>query len=140
MDRKLINRRLFERLSDPDPVDSRRRGIDTRRLSDSIVIHLRKLMNSRHGCAQIRSDYGIPDLNEFVFDFPDTLGTMRQAIQKAVEDFEPRLDSVRVKYLEDPDKPLDIHFEIAARLLTEQGAIPFTFTTRTGGKSGLDVS
>jgi len=132
-------RRLFERLVDPDPPGSRRRGLDTRRLTESVVGHLCNLMNSRHGCTPIQADYGIPDLNEFVFAFPDSLGAMRQAIQKAIEQYEPRLRSVRVKHVADPDRPLNIQFEITARLVTEDGLIPVSFSTRTGGLGGLEI-
>jgi type VI secretion system protein len=135
----ISERRLFERLVDPDPPGSRRRGLDIRRLTGSVVCHLRCLMNSRHGCTPIRADYGIPDLNEFVFALPDSLGAMRQAIQKAIEQYEPRLRAVRVKYIADPDRPLDVRFEISARLVTEGEEVPISFSTRTGGLSGLEI-
>lgn len=132
-------RRLFERLVAPDPADSRRRGVDIRALTESVIIHLRKLMNSRHGCTQIQPDYGIPDLNEFVFSFPDSLGAMRQAVQKAIERYEPRLRSARVRYVENPDNPLDIHLEITARLMVEDELVPISFSTKVGSAAGIEI-
>ena len=132
-------RRLFERLVEPDRAGSRRRKIDVHQLTESVIIHLRKMMNCRHGCTLIQPDYGIPDLNEFIFDFPETLGSMRKAVQQAVEKYEPRLRAVRVKYVENPDNPLDIHLEITAQLLTDEKAIPISFSTHTGSARGLEV-
>jgi type VI secretion system protein len=132
-------RRLFERLVEPDRAGSRRRKIDVHQLTESVIIHLRKMMNCRHGCTLIQPDYGIPDLNEFIFDFPETLGSMRKAVQQAVEKYEPRLRAVRVKYVENPDNPLDIHLEITAQLLTDEKAIPISFSTHAGSAAGLEV-
>ena len=135
----ISERRLFERLVEPDPAGSRRREVDVHRLTESVIVHLRKLMNCRHGCTLIQSDYGIPDLNEFVFDFPDTLGSMRKAIQRAIEKYEPRLKSIRVKYVENPDSPLDIHLEITAQLVTDEELVPISFSTHTGSAMGLEI-
>lgn len=133
-------RRLFERLVEPDPTESRRRHLDIRVLTESVIVHLNKMMNSRHGCTPIQAEYGIPDLNEFVFSFPDSLGAMRQAVQKAVEQYEPRLRAVRVRYIEEPDKPLDIHFEITGRLVVEGKTIPVTYNTRLGSSAGIKIA
>jgi len=132
-------RRLFERLVEPDPPESRRRELDIQTLTESVIVHLNRMMNSRHGCTPIQADYGIPDLNEFVFSFPESLGAMRQAVQKAIEQYEPRLKAVRVRYIEEPDKPLDIHFEITARMVVEGKTIPVTYNTRLGSAAGIKV-
>jgi len=132
-------RRLFERLVAPDPAGSRRRDIDVHQLTESVIIHLRKMMNCRHGCTLIQADYGIPDLNEFVFAFPDSLSFMRKAVQQAIEKYEPRLKSVRVKYLENPDNPLDLHLEITAQLLTDDKPLPISFSTHVGSAAGLEI-
>jgi type VI secretion system protein len=133
------DRRLFERMTDPESPGARRRGIDTRTLTESVVHYLAKMMNSRHGCTLIQPDFGIPDLNEFMYAFPESLGMMRTAIQQAIEKYEPRLKSVRIRYIENPDRPVDIHFQITAQLITEDETIPVSFSTRTGSSGGLDV-
>jgi type VI secretion system protein len=132
-------RRLFERLVDPDPAEQRHRDVDVHQLTESVIIHMRKLLNCRHGCTLVQPDYGIPDLNEFVFAFPDSLNFMRKAVQQAIEKYEPRLRSVRVKYLENPDNPLDLHLEITAQLLTDDKPIPISFSTHMGSVAGLEV-
>ncbi len=132
-------RRLFERLVAPDPPGSAHRNVDISRLTRSVVDHLGKMMNSRHGCALIQPDYGIPDLNEFLFDFPDTIGSMRRAIQNAIEQYEPRLRSVRVQYVENPDDPLEVRLEISAKLITDDRPVPISFSTKSGSISGFQI-
>ncbi len=132
-------RRLFERLVAPDPPGSAHREVDISRLTRSVVDHLSKMMNSRHGCTQIQPDFGIPDLNEFLFDFPDSIGSMRRAVQTAIERFEPRLQSVRVQYIENPDNPLEIQLEISAKLITDTKPVPISFSTKSGSISGFQI-
>jgi type VI secretion system protein len=136
----ISERRLFERMVDPDPTASRRRDLDIRALTESVLLHLRKLMNSRHGCTLIQADYGIPDLNEFIYAFPEAVGPMRNAIQQTIERYEPRLKSVRVRFVENPDKPLDIHFDVSARLAIDDETTPVSFSTRLGSAAGLEVA
>ena len=65
---------------------------------------------------------------------------MRQAVQQAIERYEPRLKAVRVKYIEEPDKPLDIHFEISARMVVEGKTIPVTYNTQLGSSAGIKIA
>jgi type VI secretion system protein len=135
----ISERTLFERLDDPDPPGGRRLGLDLGRLKRSVLAHLRKMLNSRHGHAPAQPDYGIPDLNEFMFAYPESIAPMRQAIERSIEKYEPRLRNVKAAWITDPDNPLNIRFEITARLVTEDESIPVTFATQVGLASGLDV-
>ncbi|MEW5702019.1 MAG: type VI secretion system baseplate subunit TssE [Candidatus Zixiibacteriota bacterium] len=135
----ISERTLFERLADPDPPGGRRLGIDPGRLKRSVLSHLRKMLNSRHGHAPAQPDYGIPDLNEFMFAYPDSIGPMRLAIERSIEKYEPRLRNAKAAWVADPDNPLNIRFEIAARLITEDENIPVAFSTSVGTASSLDI-
>ncbi len=130
---------LFERLVNPEPPGARRLEIDTGRLKRSILNHLQHMFNSRHGHAPAQPDYGIPDLNEFMFEFPDSITPMRQAIEQSIEKYEPRLKNVRALWVRDEDNALNIRFEITARLATDKGNVPFKFATQVGSASGLDI-
>jgi type VI secretion system protein len=131
---------LFERLVNPEPPGARRLEIDAGHLKRSILNHLQHMFNSRHGHAPAQPDYGIPDLNEFMFEFPDSVTPMRQAIEKSIEKYEPRLKNVKAVWVRDEDNPLNIRFEITARLAVEKGNIPFRFATQVGSVQGLDLS
>lgn len=137
---KVTNERsLLERLVSPPAASFRRAGVDLQRLSDSIILHLRRMMNCRHGFTPALPDYGLPDLNECFFAFPDSLTYLKQSIQTSIEKYEPRLSRVRLKFVEDPDNPLEIRFEIQARLETEDEAVTFAFTTKLGSAGGIQV-
>ena len=132
-------RSLLERLVSPPAASFRRSGVDLQRLSDSIILHLRRMMNCRHGFTPAAPDYGLPDLNECFFAFPDSMTYLKQSIQTSIEKYEPRLSRVRLKFVEDPDNPLEIRFEIQARLETEEESVTFAFTTKLGSAGGIQV-
>ena len=133
-------RTLLERLANPEPPGDRRLALDVNRLKRSVLLHLQKMLNSRQGLAPAEPDYGIPDLNEFMFAYPDSISPMRQAIEQSIEKYEPRLTNVKAEWIPDEDNPLNVRFEITARLVAEEENIPVSFTTNLGAASGLDVS
>ena len=132
-------RTLFERLANPDQGTSRRLTVDVNRLRKSVILHLRKMLNTRHGHAPAQPDYGIPDLNEFMFSMPESITPMRQAIQTTIEKYEPRLSNVKVSWTPDEDDPLNICFEIEARLQVGDKAFPVSFTTNVGSARGIEI-
>lgn len=97
------------------------------------------MLNSRHGHAPAQPDYGIPDLNEFMFAFPDSLTPMRQALQASIEKYEPRLRNVKVVWAPDENNPLNIRFDITARMVIGRDAIPISFATNASTASGLGI-
>jgi type VI secretion system protein len=135
----ISERTLFERLTDPDPPGARRLELDIGQLKRSILMHLQKMLNSRHGHAPAQPDYGIPDLNEFMFSFPESIPPMRQAIERSIEKYEPRLKNVKATWVADEDDPLNIRFEISARVALEHGSVPLKFATQVAAASGLDM-
>ena len=133
----MINERtLLERIAEPDA--GRHLALDTNRLRRSVLAHLRKILNARHGHAPAQPDYGIPDLNEFMFSMPESIPSMQKAIQKSIEKYEPRLTRVKVAWAPDEEDPLNIRFAITARLRTDDKDVPITLTTSLGA-GGLDV-
>lgn len=131
---------LLERLTNPDPTGSRRLDLDMGRVKRSILNHLQQMFNTRHGHAPAQPDYGIPDLNTFMFEFPESIAPMRQAIERSIEKYEPRLKHVKAVWVRDEENPLNIRFEISARLAMDKGNIPFKFSTQVGSASSLDLS
>ena len=136
----MVNERtLLERLADPDPPGERRLDLDVARLKRSVQAHLLRMLNSRWDHAPAQPDYGIPDLNEFMFAYPDSVTPMRQAIQASVEKYEPRLKDVKVRWSPDEEDPLNVRFEITARLITDGDAVPVSFATNASPASGLGL-
>lgn len=97
------------------------------------------MLNSRHGHAPAQPDYGVPDLNEFMFSFPESITTMKQAIERSIEKYEPRLKNVKATWVADEENSLNIRFEISARLALEKGNVQLKFATQVSKASGLDA-
>ncbi len=123
-------RSLLERLREPEADRGRTIHENTGRLADSVLANLRRLLNSRHGIAPIRDDYGIPDLSDLVHNFPEASARMRASIKAAIERYEPRLRRVTVKQVNDPDDVLSLRLEITAELVTSDEKASVWFETR----------
>jgi len=132
-------RSLLDRLRSPEPESSRTIHEDPRRLSESVIQNLRRLLNSRHGIVPTQLDYGIPDLCDVIHNFPDAIQGMRRAIKTTIEKYEPRLRRVSVKHLESADDPLALRYEITAELITEEGKSSIWIQTRIDRSGEVDV-
>lgn len=115
-------RGLLERLGDP-------RRIDT---VESIVDHLRSLLNSKIGNAATVPDYGIVDFTDIVHDLPASIIRLQDSIRTTILTYEPRLKNVTVRFVPGSD-PLRLNFEIAARLDDDKRRIVRFETNLTAG-------
>jgi type VI secretion system protein len=131
-------RGLFERLRRPDGQGARSIQQRTERVADSVLEHLRQLLNTRHGDSAAVPGYGIPALEA---EHVSTSASMQREIEKSIREFEPRLHGVVVRMLpRDPDDPLRITFEINARLVTEHENVRVRFTSQKDARGGWKVS
>ncbi len=133
------DRSLFERLRDPGSEAPRTIHENTGRLADSVLANLRNLLNSRQRIAPALPDYGIPDMVDLATSFPEGVSGMRRAIKDVIETYEPRLRRVTVKYVETPDDPLALRFEITAELATAEERAAVWFETRIDSSGEVDV-
>ncbi len=121
------NRGLFDRLRRPESLAARSIHHRTEEIADSVLGHLQQMMNVRHGDAPAAPDYGIPALE---VEYLTIAEDMRKAIELSIRRYEPRLQSVRVRYVErDDDDPLKVRFEINARLATDDENVRVQFTS-----------
>jgi type VI secretion system protein len=132
-------RTLLERFRAPEPDAARTIHENTDRLAKSVLTNLNQLLNSHHGIAPIREDYGIPPIVDVLHNFPDAIAGMRKAIKTTIEKYEPRLKRVNVKHVEVPDDPLALNFEITAELVTEEEKASVWISTRIDGSGQVRV-
>jgi type VI secretion system protein len=111
--------RLFERLQTWEKEPSRRGKEDPRRIVDSVLRHLQRILNTKQGNVPIAKDYGVPDFTDFLNSFPDSLREIEKTIRLAIQKYEPRLTAVRVSFIPQEEDPLSLRFQIIARLSTE---------------------
>lgn len=124
--------RLIQRIRTWKKTPDRRDGKDPKRLIDSIVRHLERILNTRRGSVGIAHDYGIPDLTDFRSGFPDSVRDLEMTIRDTIEKFEPRLKSVRVKFVPQDVNMLTVTFQIVAQLALEDEKTPVMFESMMG--------
>lgn len=127
--------RLLERLTAMERDPSRRGRMDQGRLVESILAHLRCLLNTRQGCVPIAPDYGVPDFLDFLQRFPESIRTIEGSIRRTIELYEPRLEAVQVTFLPQEGNLLSLRFQINARLRQDNGSrVRFESAVETGGR------
>lgn len=127
--------RLLERICsfERDPV--RRGRTDYGRLVDSVLNHLRQILNTRQGSAPIAPDYGVPDFLDFLQTYPDSVREIERSIRTAIQTYEPRLQGVRVAFNPQEDDALALRFQITAHISGADGErVRFETVVDTDGK------
>ena len=94
---------------------------------DSIIRHLERILNTRQGSVQIADDYGIPDFTDTSSGFSDAIRDLERTIRNTIQKYEPRLKSVRVKFVPQEETTLAVSFQIVGQLNLEEGKNPITF-------------
>ena len=131
-------RTLLERIDNPQQ-GGYRLTADPHRTVESVLEHLRKMLNVRQGSVCTLPDYGIPDLNSLFMQYPDAVLALRRIIRESLEKYEPRLRRVNVRYIPVEDDPLILRFEITARLAMDEKDSPIRFETVVGDNGEVRV-
>ncbi len=95
----------------------------------SILNSLQKMLNVRKGSLISSDDYGMPDFSRFISQFPDAIHTLKMSIREYLHQYEPRIQSVQISHDPDPDKPLELKFNVTTRLLINEEMQNMSFET-----------
>jgi len=125
--RGLISRISAKRSSASQPIDE----------IESIVEHLRVLLNTRQGEAPTALDFGVMDFADIVHSFPDAIQMLQRAIRATILQYETRLKNVAVKHVRD-EEVLVLKFEITAQLASG-GKSTLRFRTQISAGGRVDV-
>ena len=98
------------------------------------------MLNTRHGQVLLHGDYGIPDMNDLLHSFPDSIQEMQQAIRTTIEKFEPRLKVINIRFIESEEDILTLRFEIKARLITAKEKAALQFETMVDSSGEVQVT
>lgn len=112
--------RLLERLGDERLARTKALRDNPQLLAESVLRHLRKMLNTRPDQVLIQPTYGMPDLTEFVQEQPAAVEEMQAAILRSIAQFEPRLRDVSVTHVPPEPGQSVLRFEIAGTLLSER--------------------
>ncbi|MDE1463251.1 type VI secretion system baseplate subunit TssE [Spartinivicinus poritis] len=131
--------RLFERIQSAETKSHYTMAFDERKLHRSVLAHVQEMLNVREGSVMALPEYGMPDFNDLVSQFPDAISEIKKAIEEFLTEYEPRLSSIRVKHYDDPDNPLVLRFHIVADIQLEDQKTRITFETELAGTGHATV-
>jgi|SRR5579863_984317 len=132
-------RTLLERLADPGGEGPLSVSENTQRLADSILRHLRKMLNTRQGHVIVQPEYGMPDVTEFLRTLPEMVQAAQEGIRNSIERFEPRLRNVAVEYVPSQEILMELRFEVTAELVTESEEASVWFETAVAPSGHIEV-
>lgn len=111
---------------DPD----RRDVAEPVQVVNSILGHLRMILNTRQGNAQIAPDFGVPDFTAMVGTSGlDAVRDIEASMTDVILRYEPRLDGVKIEFIPEDDRPLSLQFKLQARIKLESREMPVIFET-----------
>ena len=119
---------LLQRVALGDEGAQRSLDVGVDKLRQSVRLHI------RHGSVSALPEYGLPDFNDLDLNsgYMQAVRDMRKAIKQALDNYEPRLDQTRVSFTHNEDNPLDLRFEIVARLVVPGSPVRVKFETMMG--------
>ena len=93
---------------------------------ESIRDDLEKIYNTKRGTVLIDEDFGLPDFSYMLngYSAPD-VGLILQQLLLQTKKYEPRLDALQVKYVEQNKFPGKLQFQISARIRITERELPF---------------
>jgi len=125
----VADRTLLERLRDPRPNEPLTLGEDPYRLTQSVLRNLAHVLNTRTGDSKTDPNFGLPDLAAYVHSLPEGIEVLANSIKSMIESYEPRVGSIRVRHVSSDSQDLVLKFEVKARLVSGEQAIPLKFQT-----------
>jgi len=129
----------IERAADPTSTERyTARDSDT---ESSVTQHLARMLNTRQGSCLTCPDYGLIEVSEVLYDFPDAIGIMQRALKNTIQTYEPRLKNVQVRHLKsDLGNEMMLSFEITAQLHLPDGRRQsLRFSTAVDGSGNVKV-
>ena len=82
----------------------------------SVQANIRRILNTRAGALKHIPDYGLPDLTNVYRNLPASVHDLRNQMESTLLKFEPRLHSVGVEIIDNPDPGLLASFTMVCHL------------------------
>jgi type VI secretion system protein len=131
--------RLIERIRLREKQPDRSTTEDPKKIISSVLRHLQKVLNTRQGGVQIAEDFGMPDLTDYMRGYPASLRDVEKSLRQTIIKYEPRLKSVRVKFVPQEEDVLSINFQIVARLAGDYPDQPVVFESQMGPDGKISI-
>jgi type VI secretion system protein len=131
--------RLLERIRSWEKKPDRRARQDPRKIVDSVLRHLQRVLNTKRGNVPIAEDYGIPDFTNFLRAYPESLRDFERSIRQTIQKYEPRLRAIRVSFIPQDEDALSVRFQIIAKLAIEHEMVPVLFESLVGSDGKISI-
>ncbi len=126
----MYQQRLLERIREVEKHPELRGNPDPEVVVQSVMRHLRMILNTKQGTAPIDDDFGVPDFTNLGSTFgQDTIPDIQRSIADVVRKYEPRLRGVAVTYIPQSQDVLQVAFKLEATIQTESRDVPVVFET-----------
>src|SRR5262245_12417823 len=124
-----------------DPHSSERSTYRDADIETAVSQHLARLLNTRQGSCLTCPDYGLIEVSDVLYDFPDAIGIMQRALKNTIQTYEPRLKNVQVRHLKsEAASEMTLQFEITAQLHMPDGRRQsLRFATSVDGSGNVKV-
>ena len=108
---------LFERLAAADEESAAPRNSSRRAAIESVMRNLHVNLNSHAGGVPIRPDWGLPEFRNIALRMEQAAPRLAQEIKRQIDEFEPRLRKVTVRYRQQRARFMVACFDIRAELV-----------------------
>lgn len=132
-------RSLLSRIDSADTIGRYTTKVSVDEMLDNISDNVQHMLNVRLGSVKALDDYGMPDFNDVVKEFPDAITRIRSVIKSFLDKYEPRLSNVVVTHIHDPHQPLLLKFSIAGNIKVNNKASKVSFNTVLTGAGQATV-
>ena len=132
--------RLLERVARWESGTERHGAAGASLLIDSVIAHLRCILNTRQGSVPLDPDFGVPDFTNLAGGL--SAGSVRDievAIRQVILRYEPRLRAPLVTLRADPADPMSLRFDVDGRLDVDGQEIPLQLSTIVGSNGKVSV-
>lgn len=107
---------------------------------DSILADLHIILNSRQGCCETRTDYGLMDFGAADDNYHNVISLIARAVEKQIRSFEPRLRGVVVRAIEDKTRPLELTLHISGEIAHRGRTTRIMFDSVLGGDGHIRLT
>jgi len=122
--------RLLERIRMMEESPEKRLDTDSGTMVNSVLEHLIRVLNTKQGSVDIDPEFGVPDITNISSSFSaESVPELETAIKKVIENYEPRLKDIAVRFSAQEDDLLALRFSITAKLVTDDKSKPIIFET-----------
>jgi len=114
----MYEERLTQRIRNLARKNAVKGGSDVSQIVNSIISHLQRVLNTRHGSVPIAEDYGMPDFTNYQgLGLTEEAKDIADIIKSMILKYEPRLGGAQVTYEPDKDDLLSLRFKLQTEIV-----------------------